>query len=117
MLAVYSAQMAAEQSDRQRTFLAELVEPATTAVLTMELQRGVCGDLAAMPSITRAVAESGVIGSTATLLREARQRDVPVVHCTFSLLADRAGTPMNTRMMQSLSATRITCCTTVPPRR
>ena len=31
--------------------LAELVDPSRTAVLTMELQRGVSGDLATMPAL------------------------------------------------------------------
>lgn len=83
--------------------LAELLDPSTTAVITMELQRGVCGDLATMPVLAEAVAEAGVVAATVTVLDAARARSVPVVHCTFSLLADRAGTPMNAPLIQMVA--------------
>jgi nicotinamidase-related amidase len=83
--------------------IAELVDPATTAVITMELQRGVCGDLASMPIITEAVDKVGVISATAQVLASARQAGVTVVHCTFSLMADRAGTPLNAPLIQMLA--------------
>lgn len=83
--------------------LAELVRPDTTAVITMELQRGVCGDLASMPVLTEAVDAAGLIGATSNVLRDARAAGATVVHCTFSLLADRAGTPMNAPLIQMLA--------------
>jgi nicotinamidase-related amidase len=83
--------------------LAELVAPAHTAVITMEMQRGVCGDLATMPIIARAVDDAAVATTTASLLRSARVRSVAVVHCTFSLLSDRAGTPMNAPLIEMLA--------------
>ena len=83
--------------------LAELVDPSSTAVITMEMQRGVCGDLASMGTLADAVAESGAIAHTASLLAGARAAGVPIVHCTFSLLADRAGTPMNAPLIQVLA--------------
>jgi nicotinamidase-related amidase len=85
------------------TELADLVAPSHTAVLTMEMQRGVCGDLATMPIIARAVDAAGVVGATASLLNEARSNAVTVVHCTFSLLSDRAGTPMNAPLIEMLA--------------
>ena len=83
--------------------LADLVAPKHTAVITMEMQRGVCGDLATMPVISRAVDDAGVVHATTSLLRGARARKVSVVHCTFSLLADRAGTPMNAPLIEMLA--------------
>lgn len=83
--------------------LAELVSPTTTAIITMEMQRGVCGDLASMPALADAVAAAGSVASISELLRAARAVGVPVVHCTFSLLADRAGTPMNSPLIQVLA--------------
>lgn len=83
--------------------LADLVAPMRTAVITMEMQRGVCGDLATMPIIARAVESVGVTAATASLLQDARRRSVTVVHCTFSLLADRAGTPMNAPLIEMLA--------------
>ncbi len=82
--------------------LADLVAPASTAVITMEMQRGVCGDLATMPVIADAVADAGAATATAHLLRRARAYDVVVVHCTFSLLADRSGTPLNAPLINML---------------
>ena len=83
--------------------LAELVAPSTTAVITMEMQRGVCGDLASMAALADAVAATDMVAATAGLLVAARAVGVPVVHCTFSLLADRAGTPMNAPLIQVLA--------------
>ncbi len=83
--------------------LADLVAHASTAVITMEMQRGVCGDLATMPVIADAVADADVATLTGVLLHAARARGVAVVHCTFSLLADRAGTPLNAPLINMLA--------------
>ena len=83
--------------------LADLVTPAHTAVITMEMQRGVCGDLATMPVIAQAVDQHRVIPATAALLHAARHSSVVVVHCTFSLMADRVGTPMNAPLIRMLA--------------
>lgn len=69
----------------------------------MELQRGVCGDLATMPVLAEAVRAAGVIDATTAVLAAARRHAVPVVHCTFTLLPDRAGTPMNAPLMRLLA--------------
>lgn len=82
--------------------LAEQIVPSTTAVITMELQRGVVGDLATMPVIADAVDAAGVIPATAAVLAAARAAGVTVVHCTFTLQADRAGTPLNAPLIQML---------------
>jgi nicotinamidase-related amidase len=82
--------------------LRDLVTPSTTAVITMELQRGVCGDLATMPILADAVDDAGVIPATAGVLRAARTSGAIVVHCTFTLRADRAGTPLNAPLIQTL---------------
>lgn len=62
--------------------LRELVDPATTALLTMELQRGVTGDLAGMVALADEVRAAGVIDNVAALCRAARRVGVPVVHNT-----------------------------------
>ncbi len=66
------------------------------AVLTMELQRGVMGDLASFPELAAAAAEGNVVANAARLLRSARTAGVPVVHCTAEFRPDRAGTVINT---------------------
>jgi len=66
------------------------------AVLTMELQRGVVGDLASFPELAAAVESTGVVASTVRLLNAARRAGLPVVHCTAEFRPDRRGTVANT---------------------
>ena len=75
----------------------------TTAVLTMEMQRGVCGDLAVLPHLRDAVAERGVLPALAKLVRAARAHNLPVVHCTVAYRPDRRGTPVNAPLLKALS--------------
>jgi len=69
---------------------------APLAVLTLELQRGVMGDLASFPELAAAAGAVGVVANTARLLVGARSAGVPVLHCTAEFRADRAGTVVNT---------------------
>jgi nicotinamidase-related amidase len=79
--------------------LVDLARPAHTAVLTMEIQRGVVGDLSAYPQLADAATRVGVIPNTARLLSGARKRGVPVVHCTAEFRSDRAGTAVNCQLI------------------
>jgi len=79
--------------------LVDLVRPAHTAVLTMEIQRGVVGDLSAYPELADAATKVGVIPNTARLVLGARKRGVPVIHCTAEFRADRAGTAVNSQLI------------------
>ena len=56
-----------------------LVNPATTAVLTFETQRGIVGDLAQLPALAEAARKT--FPAVRTLLEVARSVGVPVVHC------------------------------------
>lgn len=76
--------------------LRELLDPHSTAVLTMELQRGVVGDLAVMPHLRDAVVAEKILPHTAELLRAARRVGARVIHCTAMFRPDRAGSPANT---------------------
>lgn len=71
--------------------LAELVAPAHTAVLTMEIQRGVVGDLARFGDLAATAAEMGLIGTSARVAAAARAAGIRVIHCTAAFRADRAG--------------------------
>ena len=85
--------------------LADLLNPATTVVLTVEMQRGVIGDQVSGlggGALPEAVARAGSIGATTRLLRAARTAGARVVHATISLRADRAGTALNNRMMAAI---------------
>jgi nicotinamidase-related amidase len=82
--------------------LDQLLTPAETVVLTVEMQRGVIGDQVSGlggNALPEAVARAGVIPATTKLLRAARAAGVRVVHATISLRADRAGLSINNRMM------------------
>lgn len=80
-----------------------LAAPSHTAVLTMEMQRGVAGDLAVLPQLAEAVALAGITAPTAALLRAARSAGAAVVHCTVEYRADGAGSPANAPMLAALA--------------
>ncbi|MGW5157444.1 isochorismatase family cysteine hydrolase [Nonomuraea wenchangensis] len=61
------------------------------AVLVMEMQRGVVGDLTKFPDLRAACERHDVVPNTARLLSAARAAAIPVVHCTAAFRADRAG--------------------------
>lgn len=82
------------------TDLAALLDPATTAVLTMEMQRGVIGDLARLPDLVDAVAEAGAVPAAARLLDGARSAGATVVHCLAGFNADRRGSTTNAPMFE-----------------
>ena len=81
------------------TDLTEMVTPGHTAMLTMEMQRGVIGDLAVIPDLAAEVADQNVIANAARLATAARDAGVRVVHCTAEFRADRAGSAVNTPML------------------
>jgi len=71
--------------------LAALAAPARTALLVMEMQRGVVGDLARFPDLVEVCAERDVVANAARAVTAARDAGVRVVHCTAAFRADRAG--------------------------
>jgi nicotinamidase-related amidase len=71
--------------------LSELAAPERTAVLVMEMQRGVIGDLAKFPDLVVACERGRVVPNARLVLAAARAAGVPVIHCTAAFRADRAG--------------------------
>jgi nicotinamidase-related amidase len=61
------------------------------AVLVMEMQRGVVGDLTKFPDLVAACERHDVVANTARLLHTARAAGLPVIHCTAAFRPDRAG--------------------------
>ncbi|WP_327584633.1 cysteine hydrolase [Nonomuraea sp. NBC_00507] len=61
------------------------------AVLVMEMQRGVVGDLTKFPDLVAACDRHDVVANTARLLHTARAAGLPVIHCTAAFRPDRAG--------------------------
>jgi len=82
--------------------LAALAAPSKTAVLTMEIQRGVVGDLTAFPQLAEAADQAGVVPNTARVLHAARSLGVGVVHCTAEFRADRAGSTVNCQLIAAM---------------
>lgn len=83
--------------------LADLVAPAHTAALTMELQRGVVGDRAVIAPLAEAVRDGGVIEQAAAVVRAARRAGARVVHCTAEFRPDRAGSNDNAPMLRAIA--------------
>jgi nicotinamidase-related amidase len=81
--------------------LETLLAPATTAVLTMEMQRGVAGDLSALPAVSQAVSEAGTAGAVADLCGLARHAGAMVVHCPLEIRPGGVGYRANARMLAS----------------
>jgi nicotinamidase-related amidase len=76
--------------------LRDLVDPRHTALVTQEIQRGVIGDLSALPDL--AAAARPVIPNVARLAQAARKAGVPVLHCTAERRADGLGANRNARI-------------------
>lgn len=70
----------------------------------MELQRGVCGDLAGSPHLARAVEATGAGDAAARLVRSARTAGALVVHCTFSILPGDTGVDLTLPVMAAAAA-------------
>jgi nicotinamidase-related amidase len=79
--------------------LASLVDPAHTAVVTCEMQRGTIGDLACIPLLKDEVESLGVLDHAGALVRAARSKGVRVVHATIEIRPDHAGITVNNPMM------------------
>ena len=84
--------------------LDRLLDPATTAVVTMELQRGVTGDLARMAALREVLVADGTIDNAAALCAGARAAGVRVVHATAVSRPDKAGHVANCRILAASSA-------------
>ena len=83
--------------------LAELVAPAHTALVTSEVQRGVVGDLSALPELAASAAP--VLENIGALCRVARAARVRVIHCTAERRADGAGANQNARLFRYMAKT------------
>src|SRR5262249_46680397 len=81
--------------------LDELLAPEHTAVLTMEVQRGVLGDLTMIPDLADEVRAEGVLECIGAVCRAARAARARVVHCTAEFRADRAGSAANAPMLRA----------------
>lgn len=76
--------------------LESLVAPATTAIVTSEVQNGVVGERSALPEL--ATAAQPMIERLARLCTAGRRAGVRVVHATASRRSDAAGSNVNARL-------------------
>ncbi|MFO7590732.1 MAG: cysteine hydrolase [Acidimicrobiia bacterium] len=83
--------------------LAELLEPSHTALVTMEMQRGVVGDRAVIRALADEVDALGVVGRIAILATAARSAGARVVHCTAEFRGDRADSNDNAPMLRMIA--------------
>ena len=81
--------------------LRALVDPAHTALVTQEIQRGVVGDHSALPEL--AAAAKPALPRIARLALAARRAGVPVVHCTAERRPDGRGANSNARIFQYMA--------------
>jgi nicotinamidase-related amidase len=79
--------------------LSDLLDPVSTAVLTMELQRGVSGDLAALPELRDAAEAIDLPARAGQLCAAARTVGATIVHCTAEFRPDRRGSAANARVL------------------
>ena len=82
--------------------LATLVRPEHTALVTQECQRGVMGDLSALPELAEAAAGE-VTKNIARLVEGARAAGVPVLHCLAERREDGLGANRNARQFQYMA--------------
>lgn len=78
--------------------LTELLEPARTAVVTVECQRGVIGTSGALSALATAVREAGIVPRIARVLDAARAAGAPVVHGIVVRRPDGGGSTVNCRL-------------------
>jgi nicotinamidase-related amidase len=76
--------------------LGALVDPRHTAVVTSEIQRGVIGDLSALPELAKQGRE--IVPNVVKLVESARSAGAQVIHCIAERRADNKGMNRNARL-------------------
>jgi nicotinamidase-related amidase len=85
--------------------LAELVDPAVTAVVTSEVQNGVVGERSTLPALAEAARP--VLPAIGRLVRAARAAQVQVVHGVVHRRADARGTNRNARLFAAVRSSPV----------
>ncbi|MER6633114.1 isochorismatase family protein [Streptomyces sp. NPDC000987] len=84
-------------SDEQ---IGELLDPATTVLLTVECQQGVVGSDSALPELAREARAGGALGNVARLVAAAHAAGVQVVHAIAERRPDGRGANRNARLFR-----------------
>ncbi|MFI8536870.1 cysteine hydrolase [Streptomyces aquilus] len=78
--------------------LSELIDPATTVLLTVECQQGVVGADSALPELAKEARSSGALANVARLVAAAHASGVQVVHAIAERRPDGRGANRNARL-------------------
>jgi nicotinamidase-related amidase len=78
-----------------------LLTPSRTALVTSEIQRGVLGDLSALPELAKE--GQRILPNIARLVTAARAASVRVIHCTAFHRADGFGGNKNARLFSYMA--------------
>ncbi|MGW7097437.1 cysteine hydrolase [Streptomyces sp. NPDC054874] len=81
--------------------LTELLDPATTVLLTVECQQGVVGPDSALPELAAAARSSGALDNIARLVAAAHGRGVQVMHAVAESRPDGRGGNRNARLFRA----------------
>ncbi|MGA4843289.1 cysteine hydrolase [Streptomyces sp. G45] len=81
--------------------LRELLHPATTALLTVECQRGVVGEDSALPELAAQARSSGALANVARLVDAAHLDGVQVLHAVAERRPDGRGANRNARLFRA----------------
>ncbi|MEU5312888.1 cysteine hydrolase [Streptomyces sp. NPDC021562] len=81
--------------------LAELLEPTSTVVLTVECQQGVVGPDGALPELAQEARASGALANVARLVAAARDAGVQVIHAIAERRPDGRGANRNARLFRA----------------
>ncbi|MFC9296741.1 cysteine hydrolase [Streptomyces sp. NPDC057011] len=77
------------------------LDPATTALLTVECQNGVVGEESALPELAKEARESGMLERVAALVEAARGAGVQVLHAVAERRPDGLGANDNARLFRA----------------
>jgi nicotinamidase-related amidase len=81
--------------------LSELLDPASTVLLTVECQQGVVGTDSALPELAREARSSGALRNVARLVAAAHVTGVQVVHAIAERRPDGRGASRNARLFRA----------------
>src|SRR4051794_38404843 len=82
--------------------LGELLDPATTVLLTVECQQGVVGPEGALPELAEEARSSGALANVARLVAAAHDSGVQVVHAIAERRPDGRGANRNARLFRAV---------------
>ncbi|MBX7553139.1 cysteine hydrolase [Streptomyces sp. NPDC004232] len=81
--------------------LSELLDPASTVLLTVECQQGVVGPDSALPELAREARSSGALHKVARLVAAAHESGVQVIHAIAERRPDGRGASRNARLFRA----------------